>query len=295
MKKFITGLFLALMMMMPLAPVSASINVPERTSTKTWVEDFANVLTPSTEQYIQQYSQYLADDHSACIVVVTVDYVTGEIDDYTLSMFNQWRIGDANFDNGVLLLLSIGDDDYYMMIGRGLEDDFPISDIQYLLDSYLEPDFAVRDYDSGVRKVFEKTYEYMENNIYYNGGVDPDHNTGDSWNTLYVIIGMIICFIIIISVLRSIRRVRRYYEPVYYYTRPRHTTYYSPYTYRPYTTHYYTSPPSSSYHSSGGGSGYHSSSSHSSSSHSSSSYSSHSGTGTSFGGSSRGAGAGRRH
>ena len=56
MKKFITGLFLALMMIMPLAPVSASINVPERTSTKTWVEDFANVLTPSTEQYIQQYS-----------------------------------------------------------------------------------------------------------------------------------------------------------------------------------------------------------------------------------------------
>lgn len=291
MKKFITGLFLALMLITPLAPVSASINVPERTSTTTWVEDFANVLSPSTEQYIQQYSQYLADDHSACIVVVTMDYVTGEIDDYALSLFNQWRIGDGNFDNGVLLLLSIGDDDYYMMIGRGLEDDFPISDIQYLLDNYLEPDFAVRNYDSGVRKVFEKTYEYMEENVYYSGNTEPD-NHNNSLNTLYMIIGMIICFIIIISVLRSIRRVRRYYEPVYYYTRPRHTTYYSPYTYRPYTTHYYTSPPSSSYHShsSGGGSSY-----HSSSSHSSSSYSSHSGTGTSFGGSSRGAGAGRRH
>ena len=152
MKKLITGLFLALMLLTPLAPVSASIKVPERTSTKTWVEDFANVLSPQTEQYIQQYSQYLADDHSACIVVVTMDYVTGEIDDYCLSMFNQWRIGDSNFNNGVLLLLSIGDDDYYMMIGRGLEDDFPISDIQYLLDNYLEPDFAAKDYDSGVRK-----------------------------------------------------------------------------------------------------------------------------------------------
>ena len=290
MKKFITGLFLALMLLTPLAPVSASIKVPERTSTKTWVEDFANVLSPQTEQYIQTYSQYLADDHSACIMVVTMDYVTGEIDDYCLSMFNQWRIGDSNLNNGVLLLLSIGDDDYYMMIGRGLEDDFPISDIQNLLDRYLEPDFAVRDYDSGVRKVFEKTYDYMENNIYYQGNTEPNNNTYSAINGLYVLIGMIICFIIIISVLRSIRRVRRYYEPAYYYTRPRPVTYYSPYSYRPYTTHYYTSSPSSSYHSSSG-----SGSSHSSSSHSSSSHSSHTGSGTSFGGSSRGAGAGRRH
>lgn len=294
MKKFITGLFLALTMMFTLTTVSASIHVPERTSNRTWVEDFANVLTPSTEQYIQQYSQYLADDHSACIVVVTMDYVTGEIDDYALSMFNQWKIGDSNFNNGVLLLLSIGDDDYYMMIGRGLEDDFPISDIQYLLDNYLEPDFAIKDYDSGVRKVFEQTYDYMENNIYYQGN-NNNNNHGDIYNpysALFTLIGLIICFIIIISVLRSIRRVRRYYEPTYYYTRPRPVTYYSPYAYRPYTTHFYSSPGTS-----------HSTTSHSTPSGSGSGFggggfsggTSHSGTGTSFGGSSRGAGAGRRH
>ncbi len=290
--KRLTGLFLALLMFLTPATVSASISVPERTSTTTWVEDFADVLTPSTEKYIQEYSQRLADAHSACIVVVTMDYVTGEIDDYALSLFNQWKIGDGTFNNGVLLLLSIGDDDYYMMIGRGLEDDFPIYDIQNLLDDYLEPYFAEKDYDTGVRTVFEHTYDYMENYIYYQGG--GGNNNGDPdyvspLNGLLVLICMIVCFVIIISVLRSINRQRRYYEPTYYYTRPRHTTYYSPYTYKPVTVHYYSSPSSSSHSYSGGG-GY---SGHSSSHSSGGGFSS--GGGTSHGGSSRGAGAGRRH
>ena len=222
-----------------------------------------------------------------------MDYVTGEIDDYALSLFNQWKIGDGTFNNGVLLLLSIGDDDYYMMIGRGLEDSFPIYDIQELLDDYLEPYFAAKDYDTGVRTVFQQTYDYMENNIYYQGGggnTDPYHDASSAFSGILVIICMIVCFIIIISVLRSVHRVRRYYEPTYYYTRPRHTTYYSPYTYRPYTTHYYSGGgSSSSSHSYSGGGGY---SGHSSSSHSSGG-GFHSGGGTSFGGSSRGAGAGR--
>lgn len=291
--KKLTGLFLALLMLFTPAVVSASISVPERTSNTTWVEDYADVLTPSTEKYIQEYSQKLADDHSACIVVVTMDYVTGEIDDYALSLFNQWKIGDGTFNNGVLLLLSIGDDDYYMMIGRGLEDSFPIYDIQELLDDYLEPHFAAKDYDAGVRSVFEHTYDYMENNIYYQGGggsSDPYNEGSSFFSGLLVIICMIVCFIIIISVLRSVHRVRRYYEPTYYYTRPRHTTYYSPYAYRPFTTHYYSGGgSSSSSHSYSGGGGY---SGHSSLSHSSGG-SFHSGGGTSFGGSSRGAGAGR--
>ena len=299
MKKFIISLFLPVFLLLTLNPVSASITVPERTSDTTWVEDYANVLTPSTEKYIQEFSQKLADDHSACIVVVTMDFVTGSIDDYALALFNQWKIGDANLNNGVLLLLSIGDDDYYMMIGRGLEDDFPIYDIQVLLDDYLEPDFAAKDYDSGVLEVYKQTYEYMEENIYNTtpGGHDygNDDRREDTFAAIMGFIAIIIAVIFIISILRSIRRARRYYTPYTYYTRPRYRTYSSPFSYRPSTYHGYDRPSSYQSHSSGGG---YSSSSHSSgggSSHSSSHSSSSFGSGHSSGGSSRGAGAGRRH
>ena len=292
MKKLFISLLLSILCITSLSPVTASITVPERTSNTTWVEDYANVLTPSTEQYIQQYSQQLADEHSACIVVVTVDFVQGSIDDYALSIFNQWKIGDKSLNNGVLLLLSVGDEDYYMMIGRGLEDDFPIYDIQNLLDDYLEPDFAVGDYDSGVMSVYRETYDYMQNNIYGNqgsGSTDYD-DSNDAFYTFMGILFIILAFIFILSIIRAIRRSRRYYTPYTYYTRPRYRTYHSPFSSRP--SHYNGWDRPSSYHSSSG-SGY---SGSSSSSHSSSSHSSHSsfGSGSSFGGSSRGAGAGRR-
>lgn len=299
MKKTITCLFLSVLMVLSPTMVSASINAPERTSNTTWVEDYANVLSPQTEAYIQEYSQRLADEHSACIMVVTVDFVTGTMADYTLAVFNQWKLGDGTLNNGVLLMLSIGDDDYYMMIGRGLEKSFPIHDIQELLDTYLEPGFANKNYDAGVRSVFEHTYNYLLDNIYGwgdNNGGGGGGGSSSSRSSIEAIIGiatMILVFIMIIFIIRAIGRSRRYYEPTYYYTRPRTTTYRSPYSYRPSVrrtyTNYYGPSSSSNYRSSGGGgsSSYHSSGGGGSSSSRSS------GSGSSYGGSSRGAGAGR--
>lgn len=301
MKKVFTAIILTVAMLLSLTSVSASIKVPERTSNKTWVEDYADVLSSETEAYIQEKSQILADEYSACIMVVTVDFVTGSIDDYALAIFNQWKLGDSSLNNGVLLLLSIGDDDYYMMIGRGLEDDFPIYDIQQLLDNYLEPSFAVKDYDRGVRRVYEKTYDYIDQVIYGNTGGNGGGGNGGTnytYNWFMLRVELLIIIVVIIMIYRIVTRAtRRYYQPTYYYTRPRYRTYTTPFTYRPSTYYSYDHyRPSGSSHSSGGSSysGGGGGSSHSSSSHSSS-HSSSFGSGSSFGGSSRGAGAGRHH
>jgi uncharacterized protein len=192
----------------------ATITVPERTSDTTWVEDYAGVLSDSTESYIQNYSQKLADEHSACIMVVTVDFVTGTIEDYARAIFNQWQLGDAELNNGVLLLLSIGDDDYYMMIGRGLENSFPIADIQDLLDNYLEPYFADQEYDQGVRLVYEHTYSYLVDEIY--GGTATDdtsardrdiqevmHSVADVVAILFFVGVVIVVFVMVLNMTGS--------------------------------------------------------------------------------------------
>jgi len=275
------------MMILSVTFVSASIKAPERTSNTTWVEDYADVLTPETEKYIQEYSQHLADDYSACIEVVTVDFVQGNIDEYALAIFNQWKLGDSVLNNGVLLLLSIGDDDYYMMIGRGLENDFPIYDIQNLLDDHLEPYFAEKEYDEGVMAVYKATYDYISEDIY--GGSSsgqPEPGGSESYSVysmLVTVIAFVILMIIIFSIISSIKRAARYYQPEYYYTRPRIRTHRSPYYYVPhtYTTTYHHTP-SSSHHSSG--SSWSSSGSSWSSGHSSGGHSSF-GSGSSFGGS----------
>ena len=93
-------------------------------------------------------------------MVVTVDYThTASIADYAYELFNEYGIGSNEKNNGLLLLLSIGDDDYYALQGAGLERTFSSGTLSYLLYEYLEPYFAQQEYDSGVLSVFNAFYD----------------------------------------------------------------------------------------------------------------------------------------
>lgn len=60
-----------------------------------YVYDGANVLSSSTESYIERTGSALAEACGAEVVVATVDFTDGEdIADYAYDLFNKWGIGD---------------------------------------------------------------------------------------------------------------------------------------------------------------------------------------------------------
>jgi uncharacterized protein len=121
-----------------------------------YVGDYANVLSEETERYIIEQNQALAGATGAQIVIVTVDFLDGmDIEDYAYTIFNDWGIGDAEKNNGLLLLLAIGEENYWAMQGKGLEGVLSSGLLGDYLWEYLEPDFAAGDYDAGVYKVFQ--------------------------------------------------------------------------------------------------------------------------------------------
>ena len=155
------GLFLALMMAFCLA-VPALAAYPDRPENQ-YVLDEAGVLSEETEQEIISQNQTLFQEEGAQIVVVAVDFLDGEdIADYAYSLFNIWGIGSQERNNGLLLLLAIGEDNYYAMAGYGIEDYFDGAKLQDMLNEYLKPDFAARDYDAGVEKFFQAALSEME-------------------------------------------------------------------------------------------------------------------------------------
>lgn len=300
--------------------VQASIKAPDRTSETVWYEDYAGVLSSDTKSLIQTKSQLLADKFGACIEVVTVDYVTGTIEDYALAIFNQWQLGSADNNNGVLILISIGDDDYRMVEGRGLEDSFGVDTMKDLLDEYLEPAFAAKDYDTGVASVFLATYDYLTDNVFVTTPViDPSTGDDDGWvsepverpsssgtrfsvfASLFGLIFVIIAVSVIVAIFKAIFGTRR--QRTMYYNRPRSDVWLwgQPQHRSNYDSHssshnYYGSSSNFGSHSSSGSFGSHSSSGSFGGSHSSSGSfgGGHSSSGgTSHGGGSRGAGAGR--
>ena len=135
-----------------------------------YVADEANVISSDTEKYIIEKNAELEQLCGGQIVVATVDFLDGmDIEDYAYKLFKDWKIGDEDRDNGILLLLAIGEENYWCMQGKGLESALTSGDIDDILWNYLEDDFASGDYDSGVRSVFDALYDSVAD-IYGTGG-----------------------------------------------------------------------------------------------------------------------------
>lgn len=140
-------------------PAAAKIPSP---SNSFYVLDKANELSLSTEEHIVSVNEELERRTGAQVVVVCVR-TTGntEIADYAYQLFKKWEIGDEKKNNGVLILLAVQDSDYYALQGKGLENILSSGTLKLMLDDYLEPDFAVGDFDAGAKKMFDAVARFL--------------------------------------------------------------------------------------------------------------------------------------
>jgi uncharacterized protein len=154
-KKILTAV-LAIFMVLSL-PAAAFASIPDA-SQASFVNDWAGVLDSSTVDYIFDLTNELYEECGAQIVVTTTnglgDY--NDIADYSYDMFNNWGIGSATEQNGVLLVLDISGDNYYCLQGSGLERSLDSGKLGGILKDYLLDDFDNADYDSGVRATVQQ-------------------------------------------------------------------------------------------------------------------------------------------
>lgn len=117
------------------------------------VIDTADILSKSTENYITDLSVALQESCGAQIGVYTVDTIGNyTMEGYTYELANAWGLGDADKDNGIVLVLAPGEDDYRAMCGTGLETQFTVPMLQTILDENLLPSWEEGDYDTGAKQ-----------------------------------------------------------------------------------------------------------------------------------------------
>ena len=149
-------LALALVLLLLAAPALASSLEP---TDDFYVNDAANVLSDATEGHIILNNDALYKACGAQLVFVTVD-TTGstKLENYAYKLFNYWGIGGSK-GYGVLLVMAIKDDDYWVMPGTGLQDAVTAGALGELVDDYLEPYFAKQDYDGGAKAFFDALFK----------------------------------------------------------------------------------------------------------------------------------------
>jgi len=113
-----------------------------------YVSDFADVLSPETQQQINALCVQVDHQANAQIAVVTIKTLDGEpIQQYAVELWDKWKIGQK--DRGVLILLAVQDRKRWIATGYGLEavlTDAKVGDIGRQMVPYLR----TGDYDDAV-------------------------------------------------------------------------------------------------------------------------------------------------
>jgi uncharacterized protein len=91
-----------------------------------YVSDFARVVDAGTRQQLEDYSAALERATKVQIALVTIPSLQGEpIDDVANTIARAWGVGQKGDNEGLLLLLSIGDHRSRLEVGYGLEPILP--------------------------------------------------------------------------------------------------------------------------------------------------------------------------
>lgn len=150
MKKWLVWLVLAIYMTLGAAAAAAPA-LPATPATSSYVEDHAGVLSGEIKSKINRLGAKIAGQTKAQVVVVTIDSLQGEaIEDYSLALFRQWKIGDKERNNGVLLLVAVKDRQSRIEVGYGLEGAINDAKAGQLQDEYLLPPLTRGDYNGGI-------------------------------------------------------------------------------------------------------------------------------------------------
>ena len=130
------------------------------------VSDPDDILSDSCEQLINTSLEAIRDQ--ADVFVVALNSIgDADIDVFANELFNRWGIGDAERNNGVLLLWATEQHDFKFETGYGAEETLPDALCQRIFENDMVPFFKADDYEGGLCSCVTQILE-----VY--GGTVPD-------------------------------------------------------------------------------------------------------------------------
>lgn len=140
----------------------AQREIPLKPSMETSVYDEADVLSASEESSLEQKLIHYADTTSTQIVIATIESLEGEyIGLYAPEWAHAWGIGQADKDNGLLILLSENDRKIWITTGYGLEQYLTDATTNTIIQSIILPEFKQGNYYAGLNQGTTAIFEVL--------------------------------------------------------------------------------------------------------------------------------------
>ncbi|MDA3948209.1 MAG: TPM domain-containing protein, partial [Spirochaeta sp.] len=104
------------------------------------VNDRAGMIGSVAEREIESYFQAVEETSGAQIAILTVPSLEDEVlEEYAIRVVDQWQLGQAGEDNGVLLLVSQAEKKIRIEVGYGLEGELTDAKSGYIIREAIQP------------------------------------------------------------------------------------------------------------------------------------------------------------
>ncbi len=123
-----------------------NVHVANRTR---YVSNPDNVLSPAAVATLDSTLSRLWRDTSSEVVVVAVNSVDGDPDEFATELFTKWGVGKKDNDNGMLVLIAKDDRKAVIRTGYGMEGVLPDILAGRIIRNIMAPHFRNGDYDNG--------------------------------------------------------------------------------------------------------------------------------------------------
>ncbi|HEX8020607.1 TPM domain-containing protein [Mucilaginibacter sp.] len=167
---------------------------PERSNTL--VTDYTNTLSPADKQRLETKLVTYNDSTSTQIAVVILKSTGSyDINDYGVQLLRKWGIGQKDKNNGVLVLVAIGDRKMSIQTGYGAEGSLPDIVTQDIIQNDLKPHFKQGDYYGGLDAGTNSIFKAMKGE--YKAAKKKQNNSGTGSAGLIVLMIVVVILILV--------------------------------------------------------------------------------------------------
>lgn len=192
-----TFLFVLVLLQVPMVAYCKA-NIPSATS-DFYVNDFAGVFSESEKAQLMDNAVALANDHDGIqVVITTIESLNGDsVESYAHEMYEQYGIGKD--DMGILILLSTGDRELRLEVGKAMEAYINDSKAGRFIDNYAIPSFKEDKFNEGLINLQTALIDEIVTNVENDSNTTPVATTKPKNNfNFFAVLGILLfaCFVL---------------------------------------------------------------------------------------------------
>lgn len=169
---------------------------PKPSPSEGLVIDYTNTLTTAQKHSLnEKLIAYDTSTSSQIAIVIIKSLQDYDIAEYGVALGREWGIGGSQFNNGIIILISMGDRKSRIEVGYGLEGAIPDITAKSIIDNSITPNFKQGNYYRGLDKAVDDIIKAAEGEYKAPANYGSKKKSKFPWGTIifvaiFIIIGI---------------------------------------------------------------------------------------------------------